>query len=356
MNGIRRIVACGLTMFVVVACGASGNDDLLQDLQGLNFGKYLVDPAFHPELSHSGDWDVYTYSTDELRCVTGSEYFLMVRQGLDPQGTVLWLEGGGACWPGQEDCSTEAQIYDWIEEYGLASSNANNPVRDWNFVYVPYCDGSLHAGDSQADYDGDGVVDHWHWGMRSTSAAVRLIAELFPESERILVAGCSAGGGGTLWATPVVRLQFPKAGLYVLSIAGLALINPSRQETTQTIEETWNVGQFRPADCPQCDQQTLYFFSWLLERDSALRVGVFSSLSDVAARSRWGLSAEEFQTLMLSTTSEIHAAHPDTFQRFFIQGEEHCLADYAYSVEGISFWEWVGYLIDESPQWLDLVE
>jgi hypothetical protein len=301
-------------------------------------------------------WEVFRYRREELRCIEGGEYFIMARRGAVADSTVVWLDGGGACWPGRDDCATEAQFYSWIEEYGLASLDEDNPVRAWNFVYVPYCDGSIHLGDADADYDGDGVVDHWHWGLRGTSAAGRLAAELFPESRRFLIAGCSAGGAGTIGAVPVVRLLFPDASLYVLNISGLGLVDPSEPELPGLLAETWNIDEFVPADCARCRERLTFMYSWLLERDPGLRVGVYSSLQDSVVSSGWGEAPEVYQSLLLDTTDAIRADHPNTFKRFLAAGHTHCPDDYSYRLGGVSLWNWIRYMVSEDPRWTDLVE
>jgi hypothetical protein len=299
---------------------------------------------------------VFHYGAEELRCIEGGEYFIAARRGTQADSTVVWLEGGGACWPGRDDCATEAQFNPWIEEGGLASPDQDNPVRAWNFIYVPYCDGSIHLGDADADYDGDGVVDHWHWGLRTTSAAARLAADLFPESRRFLIAGCSAGGAGTIGAAPILRLLFPEARLYVLNISGLAMMDPSQPELPDLLGETWNIDDFIPPDCARCGEQLTFMYSWLLERDAELRVGVYSSLRDRVVSLGWGEAPEVFQSLLLDTTEAIRAEHPDTFRRYLISGDTHCPDDYSDRLEGVSLWDWIRYLVTDDPRWTDLVE
>jgi hypothetical protein len=238
----------------------------------------------------------------------------------------------------------------------LASRDEDNPVRAWNFVYVPYCDGSIHLGDADADYDGDGVADHWHWGIRTTSAAARLTQELFPETRRFLVAGCSAGGAGTIGAAPILRLLFPEARLYVLNLSGLAMVDPSQAQLPNLLAETWNIDDFIPSDCARCSEHLTFMYSWLLERDPGLRVGVYSALQDAVISSGWGVDRESFQSLLLATTEAIRAEHPRAFQRFLVAGDAHCPGDYSVRVDGVSLWSWIGYLVDEDPRWVDLVE
>jgi hypothetical protein len=367
MGAAKRIVTTLLVIGSVAACAPvrtapvpqaseSERQELVAALRNLHFDKYLASPPFHPDHVQSGDWDVYSYPTDELQCIDGGAYFLMTRPGSQADSTVLWLEGGGACWPGRDDCTTEAVFNPWIEEHGLASPDPSNPVKTWNFVYVPYCDGSIHLGDNDADYNGDGVPDHLHWGLKATSAAVRLMKERFPSSQRILIAGCSAGAGGTIGATPVVRLQFPEARLYVLSVSGLGLIDPARADLVGIIKEAWNIAQFLPADCPRCDEQLTYMYSWLLDRDPALKVGAVSSYQDVTVSSGWGIPPEAYQSLILDTTEAIRADHPDMFKRYFIAGDMHCIDNYAYSVGEVSFWDWIGYLVNDDNRWTDNLE
>lgn len=367
MHTARKTALILLLVAALTSCSRAGrsfkpppapteSQDLIRALRALHFDKYLTTPPLVPEHVQVQGWDVYRYGTEELRCIDGGEYFLLARKGAESGKTVIWFEGGGACYPGREDCLREARLNRRVVDAGLASSGEHNPVRNWNFIYVPYCDGSIHLGDQDADYDGDGVVDHWHWGLRTTSAAVRLMGELFPASQSILIAGCSAGGAGTMGATPVVRLQFPDARLYVFNASGMALFNPEAPELYKLLQESWNIGQFIPSDCPRCKEQLAYLYSWLLDRDPALRVGVFSSYQDAVSSSGREMAPEVFQSLALSTTSAIRADHPSTFNRYFIVGDQHCVTDYSYAVNGVSIWDWVSYLVNEDPRWVDILE
>jgi Pectinacetylesterase len=332
------------------------NQALVLTLQELGLDKYLSTLQLAPIRSEVQGWDMYTYPTEELRCLLGAGYFILARRGLDPDKTVLWLEGGGACYPGRDDCTKEAKFSPELLDQGLSSLDERNPLRSWNFIYVPYCDGSLHLGDSDVDYDGDGIVDHWHWGLKSTSAAVQLIQELFPASQKILVAGCSAGGGGTLGVAPVVRLGFPAASLYVFNASGTALANPDLPQVMAGIKATWNIDQLIPPDCPKCAEQLTYLYDWLLERDSKLKVGLYSSYRDRMVSAGWGMTQDSFASLLRRTTDAIHAGHPDTFKRYFVTGDGHCPSDYTNRVNGVSLWEWVGYLVNDNPGWVDVLE
>lgn len=335
---------------------AEGNAEYLRTLTELGFGKYLSASDERRTKTVESGWEVYHYDLSDCRCLLGSEYLLMARKGVESTKTVFWMEGGGSCFPGHEECTTEANAGILKAQLGLGSPNPLNPVKDWNFIYVPYCDGSIHLGDSDADYDENGETDHWHWGLKNTSAAVRLMKELFPESREILVAGCSAGGYGTLGTTPIVRLQFPQADLYVLNQSGLGLMNPDLRSTYELAYRIWNIRRLFPPDCAGCTDQIIYMYPWLLARDPRLKVGVFSSYHDATFTANWDMSPEAYESLLLQTTEDVRKDYSDVFQRFFIEGDAHCILNYSYSVDGVSIWEWIGYMLSNDSRWTDVME
>jgi len=335
---------------------AEANADYLQTLRDLHYGKYLgASDSGRTKTTQLG-WDIYHYSPADCRCLLDTEYLLMARAGTESTKTVLWMEGGGVCFPGSEDCTKTANAGVLKAQLGLGSSSPLNPVKDWNFIYVPYCDGSIHLGDSDADYDNNGSMDHWHWGLKNTSAAVRLMKELFPGSQEILVAGCSAGGYGTIGTAPIVRLQFPQANLYVLNESGLGLMNPAMRADYDLAYRTWNLDPLLPPDCPQCRDQLIYLYYWQLARDPRLKVGVFSSYQDATFIGNWNISPEDFKTLLLETTASIHKDYPGVFQRYLIEGDAHCILNYSYTVNGISIWEWIRYMVNNDSRWTDILE
>ncbi|CAG0933692.1 hypothetical protein TFLX_03177 [Thermoflexales bacterium] len=331
--------------------------DLTPALRQMQLDKYIgIQPIRQETIAPSG-WTIYHYDKADCQCILGDDYALLARPGKESNKTVFWLEGGGACWPGQENCTKSLSLRPDMADYGLASQDVRNPLRDWNFVYVPYCDGSIHMGDHDADYDGDGQVDHHHQGLRTTSAAVALMKDLFPQSEKILIAGCSAGGYGTLMAAPITRLQFPEAQLYVVNEGGPGLYNPARQDDFQLILDTWNLDPYLPADCPQCREQLIQLYPWLLARDPQLKVGMFSSYQDsVIGQAYLGMTPTAFRRLLVETTDKIHAEFSDTFKRYFIKGTAHCVPDYFYSVDGVSVRDWIEDLMNDSPEWQDVLE
>jgi hypothetical protein len=304
----------------------------------------------------------------EYQCVLGGHYGLMAHTGIETDKTVIWLQPGQECWPDHPNCGNSPQVYtdEQALEYaapaadggpfGPTSADPDNPISKWNYIYVPTCDGSFHFGDAAADYDNDGVPDHFHNGLRQTSAAVSLMKELFPNSRKILIAGSSNGGYGTFGATQIVRLAFPDAKLYVLNDSGPGLFRTKEPALWPTLIETWNLAPMLSADCPQCQTQLAYLFDWLLDRDPALKIGLYSSYQDSVVSNMVGMSGTENEQLLRATFDQIHQNHPDTFKRYFIQGDSHCIADFYNQVNGITVWDWLDALVNDRPSWNDILE
>ena len=227
----------------------------------------------------------------------------------------------------------------------------------WNVIWVPYCDGSRHMGDNNADYDGDGETDHWHWGFRNTSAAVTLMKELFPNAEKILITGCSAGGGGTFIATMLIRFVYPNAKLYVVNDSGPGLFNPEQPDIRQLIVNTWKLEPLLPDDCPECHDQLIYLYKWMLAKDGSLKIGLFSYYQDALMGEYFlGMTPLDFEELLMTESGVLRQLFPETFKRYFIYGTGHCIYNYEKEVNGISIMEWIDYLVNDDNQWTDVLE
>ena len=59
-------------------------------------------------------------------------------------------------------------------------------------------------------------------------------------------------------------------------------------------------------------------------------------------------------------TDDIHSRQPERFKRFFIQGESHTVLElpqfYTTTIDGTTVRDWTADLLDDGPQWQDLVE
>lgn len=371
MEGRRLLVFIVFPIFILsfayLGCGGGGDGDgssaptvpgdLMDSLKALNIDKYMG-IRYKERFSNPDDheWDIYSYDKTDCKCIFEDKFYLAAREKPDESNVIFMMSGGGACWPGQDDCTSKPQNIVTSND-NLTSNHPNNPVAGWDVVWIPYCDGSIHMGDNNADYDGDGDIDHWHWGLKSTSAAVTLMQELFPAPNKILITGCSAGGHGTFIATMLIRLVYPDAKLYVVNEAGPGLFDPDKPETWQLIKDTWNMEPLLPKDCPECHDQMIYLYKWMLARDDNLKIGLFSSYQDETIGKYYlGMTPEDFEALLMAKSGSLRDLFPNTFKRYFIKGSTHCVRDYRYKVNGISIVEWIGHLVNDENQWVDVLE
>ena len=297
----------------------------------------------------------YYFDLNDARCFDGEEANVAVSYGTS-NNVMLFMEGGGARWPGDGGLAVNL---DTTADWSFKSREADNPLRDWNFVYVPYCDASIHSGNNALEYDG---MYHWHWGLRQAAAAVALMKRLFPAPDKVLVAGSSAGGFGTFVGWAIAKSEYRDTKTYVLNDSGCGFWNPDDPETWDLIERTWAVRI--PPECARCEGTTpLFLYELYQDLDPQVRIGMFSSYQDwIMTHLFFNMDPAKFQADLVALTGELRAAHPDRYARFLIKGNSHTTyppllpAGPHYTVDGVSVYDWIDGLVNDDPDWPDLLE
>ena len=155
-------------------------------------------------------------------CGNGSQYKFFVNRVPNTRNTIIYMEGGGACWD-YPSCSGQTGIRGARNPNGVPddymsllnpSSSLVSPfvvrahpwtavkTQNWNMIYVPYCTGDVYSGDKVAIYNdsaGQASPLIWHHnGIRNTRAVVAWLKNNLPRPTQMLSTGCSAGGIGSL--------------------------------------------------------------------------------------------------------------------------------------------------------------
>lgn len=277
------------------------------------------------EESRDGDETVYTFDPEQgPLCMRGAEFRASVRDS-GSEDLVIFLQGGGACW--SEFCLAVTGAPGGVPGANILDPELEaNPTRDWNAVYLPYCDGSFFAGDAEHD---DNINDNGtriHRGLANLTGALEVAADRFPSPRRILLAGSSGGAYGLLLAGPLVRHYYPDAELIVMADSGIGLARHGDPDYIQLPVDEFDVARFIPDDCERCitSGHLTGVISWFLDRDDNVRVGLFSSWYDsVLSRTFLQVPAAQFAEGLRVETDAVHAAHPDRFRRFIIDGTQH---------------------------------
>jgi hypothetical protein len=159
---------------------------------------------------------------------------------------VIFFDGGGACWD-DVTCSLPRLARDAREDDGfykgelIPSDNPNtmqgifdldnprNPVRDWSFVFVPYCTGDVHSGSNTAHYTNPDTNEPYtieHRGADNFRVVLEWMRANFNAPDEILVTGSSAGAYGAATHYGRIRDVFPGGRAVMLGDAGQGVTTP----------------------------------------------------------------------------------------------------------------------------------
>lgn len=203
----------------------------------------------------------YKGKTLEPICSRGTPWVYFVRRGTVNK-LLVYYQGGGACW----DYLTCEAIKTFKQTAGPGDNPANstdgfadvgnpqNPFRDWNVVFVPYCTGDVHWGDAT-------VVHEWpdlppatiqHKGFVNAQVAEKWAREHFVNPDQVFVTGSSAGSYGAILNG--VYLQegvYPSTDFAVLGDAGNGVVPQSFLEHQIS---KWGIANTLPKWIPALDK------------------------------------------------------------------------------------------------------
>ena len=188
----------------------------------------------------SSDWTMvtpdaqvpYDGKTLEPICSRGTPWVFFVKRGTVNK-TLMYYQGGGACWD-HTTCtfptykvSAGASDNPANASSGFANlNNPDNPFKDWNAVFVPYCTGDIHWGDAVQDYkQGQLSVTIRHKGFVNAQVAEKWAREHFVDPDQVFVTGSSAGAYGAIVNSLSLQEKvWPSADFAVLGDAGNGVI------------------------------------------------------------------------------------------------------------------------------------
>jgi hypothetical protein len=208
-------------------------------------------------------------------CGNGSPYKFFVNRVPHTRNTIIYMEGGGACWD-YASCTGQTGVRGARNPNGIPDDYMSllNPgaslvspfitrispfdavkTQQWNIVYVPYCTGDIYSGDRVAVYNDPAGVKPplvWHHnGTRNVRAVVSWLKDNLPRPTQMLSTGCSAGGAGSLTNYGPLRRDMAPSRGFLINDSGPIFDNP--------------VGA-NPAQYPSAPLQTLIRQAWGLDR------------------------------------------------------------------------------------------
>ena len=221
------------------------------------------------------------------QCMNGDTAGFGISFNPDSKNLMIYLEGGGACF--NDACDFSAFNIPFIPPPdGIFNrDNPGNPVKDWSMIYVPYCTGDIHGGD--ADTMLGGQVRHFR-GYSNIGKYLQQWVPTFPDAEKVLLTGISAGGFGSgLNAARVADAFGPGPQMITIDDSGPPMSNqvipPCLQ---QTFREVWGLDGTILAECgADCDDPDDFASGVLahaLKKHPDMRFGLFSNTADTVIR------------------------------------------------------------------------
>lgn len=298
----------------------------------------------------------YSFGVDDgPLCLRGTPYTMATRDS-GSEDLIIFLQGGGACW--FDLCVTnetaEAQLP--IPNRGiLAEDSLISPLAGMSTVYLPYCDGGLHASDADYDTNDDGTTDRYHHGLQNLSASLDVALGVFPAPRRIVLAGVSGGGYGALFALPIVSQAYPGVQIDVLNDSGIGITRPGDFEFNEAVVSYWNTDNFFPASVSGAlpDGSPTILLNWQLQQDPDISMGMLSYTQDATISTFFlGIGGPAFEAVLRPTMADVQSANPQRMRSFIRTGSEHTFlgGDLSTSVKGVTVFEWVDAMINGPRQ------
>jgi hypothetical protein len=301
---------------------------------------------------------------------------------------VLFLQGGGACFD-FVTCGGLAPLVDktalagpfgptqfaqniyakypssWIRRENMPAS-----IRDATFVFVPYCTGDVHGGDRVTTYPslvpGYPSITWYHKGHANVLLFLSRLAPTFPSPGKLVIAGSSGGGFGTLANYTTFRDAWPSAKSYLIDDSGPPLIGDAIPPTTRQLWYlSWNLGASLDPWCPECFSDLSQGITEIVKRYPQDRVALLSHLQDAVIRGFFGtitvtppsitpMSATTFESeLRLLGTDRMDPA-TTAAKYFFTAGTAHpTLEDptvITSPAPGLA--SWIDEMLSDSPSWV----
>jgi hypothetical protein len=316
-GGAAPAAACLLALAAVLGCGDSSDGAPAPPPAGAAIERTEATP-----IAGAAEWTWVPFPdaicTDAVADDLGRYRFATSTTGLaiswGPPGSsdlVLFLQGGGACWD-FVTCGGAAplvdktaltgpfgpaefarNIYDKYPNSWIRRSNLPAAVRDATIVFVPYCTGDVHGGDRVKTYDpvvpGAPSITWHHVGRANVVAFLKRLGATFPDPRKLVVAGASGGGFGSLANYTAFREQWPRAKGYMVDDSGPPLIGDAIPDFTRDgWYSSWNLGASLDGFCPGCRDDMSEGLREIARRYPGDRLALVSHLQDEVIRGFFG--------------------------------------------------------------------
>jgi Pectinacetylesterase len=295
------------------------------------------------------------------QCSDGSQFSFWVRKA-NPRKVVFYLQGGGACFsaktcaPGRDLYKTNIRSDDGpTGQAGMFDlAEKRNPFADYSIVYVPYCTGDVHIGNTTTTY-APGLTVH-HKGYVNATAALDHLTATFPDATNVTVIGESAGSVAAPLYAGLASDRLPTARITVLADGSGSYPDVPR---LNNIIAAWGTGNALPDWAKRGPNAKQWSFPGFFIQSARHNPKIVFARHDHAydeVQERWyplaGIPAKDLLSLIDANETQIERAGVNLLS-YTAPGSEHTvLSDepfYTEKVNGQRFLDWVTRLIAEQP-------
>ncbi len=244
-----------------------------------------------PVPAHGWEW----VPMDTMLCRDGSTTGYGINKPAVESDKILYmLEGGGACFnietcaqnPFKAGLAEFAAYTEALGNGGIFNRDIElNPFKDWNYIFVPYCTGDVHAGaNPDFVFPGTPGPGQKFVGYSNIEIVVTDVKERFPNITRGVLSGFSAGGLGVL--ANYVRFQgdfYPNTPFDFLDDSGppmsVEYIAPCLQF------QLWNFWGLKDSighTCPACTELDFAMPMAKTVVEASIKAGTFGGFIDSA--------------------------------------------------------------------------
>lgn len=331
-----------------------------------------IDPIYasgfesQPIVAPANTWTYVPFG--DAYCGNNSTTGIGVNLSSTGNRVLIFLNGGGACWDAQT-CMTLQTAANYNTGYGpneFASqvpslngapffdrNSATNPFRDYHLIFVPYCSGDLHFGNTPSiNYAGN---VRSHRGYTNLSAYLERLRVTFPAASRVVLAGSSAGGFGAALNWSRVQQVFGGIRVDLIDDSGpfmpASVVAPG-STSEQARYTNWNLATTLPAGCSGCATSgidNIYTYNATALPNS--RGALLSTNADATNSSFFQITQPAFTaglSLMLTNRWD-----PYPNRRYFIvNGSGHVLlTNLGQSSGGVTLETFLTRMLSDDPLW-----
>jgi hypothetical protein len=319
-------------------------------------------------------WNSF-YEVAGTSCMKGEITGGWIREGNDPTKLAIYFQGGGGCF-NTFTCASGGHPptggdpgfdpgYDGI----LDPNNPQNPLKDYNIVWLPYCSGDAFFG-NQAGIKVPGVLGlKTFYGRVNLNLIMQKLVPTFPAVTELFVTGESAGGFGTLASFDFIMQGWPGITQSTLmDDSGPLLADQYLTPCLQTLwRDLWGLTASIPPDCPECTQPDgggmINIYPFLQNKYPNTKFGFIDSENDGVISFFFGYGLEDctyrgklptFMEGLQKMTSNSTIMYPNRWAQWITSGDKHTFTTfpefYTDTTQGVSLCSWYQDVINGGVQ------